>query len=94
MAHIPVPVPTSKTFCGFSSGARKSLLSNARYSTWWLSIPVSSDGEKQFGLEVYVMSRPSFCLSSLGALWMHQRLPACREGGRVAEDVYTSTRRL
>ena len=32
IAHMPVPVPTSKTFCGFSTGARKSLLSWAKKS--------------------------------------------------------------
>lgn len=36
MAHMPVPVPISSTDCGFFSGAAKSLLSRARYSTWWL----------------------------------------------------------
>lgn len=44
MAQIPVPVPTSSTFFGFSVGARNSLLSNARYIIWWLVralVPIS-----------------------------------------------------
>jgi len=36
MAQIPVPVPTSSTFCGFSIGESKSSLSSARYIIWWL----------------------------------------------------------
>ncbi len=35
-AQIPVPVPTSSTRCGFSTGAMKSLLSCKRYIMWWL----------------------------------------------------------
>jgi hypothetical protein len=33
---MPVPVPRSSTFCGFSRGARYSLLSKATYIMWWL----------------------------------------------------------
>ena len=36
MAQMPDPVPTSRIFLGLSTGARNSLSSKARSTTWWL----------------------------------------------------------
>ena len=38
IAQIPVPVPTSSTFFGFSMGAKYSLLLKVKHRTWcWRS---------------------------------------------------------